>query len=379
MMDISRVSQYYELKPFEVQPHQLLLDPTNPRIILDVETDRQFTQPEIQRPDIQEYILRVINKKAHHIAELIRSIETCGFIDKGDEMIVKRVGRSSLFLVIEGNRRTTAIKHLASKPERLHPAVRQTLRTLHVKEFIYKPNTYFSEEMIIDTLLGTIHVTGRLQWGALERAYYIYRSYRRELGKHIRGEQFSYLPTCAKEIATFFNLSQKAVRKEIIVYRVYEHLKEQGYEVAPHHFTLIDLGITDRKLCESYFELNPTTFRFSNRGLARFDKLCIRNRRAINNPKDFRTFSWIYRDGTELEVSQAESGDRPLDKIWEGISSRKDQRGFISDLQRIKKQLESLHPGEFRGLKSEKDLIAEIAALVIDDLCPLMDNHRKTD
>jgi hypothetical protein len=378
-MDISRVSQYYELKPFDVQPKQLLLDPTNPRIILDVETDRQFTQPEIQRPEIQEYILRVINKKAHHIAELIRSIETCGFLDKGDEMIVKRVGRSSLFLVIEGNRRTTAIKHLAAKPERLHPAVRQTLQTLHVKEFVYKPNGNFSEEMIIDTLLGTIHVTGRLQWGALEKAYYIYRSYRRELSKHAPGQQFAYLSSCAKEIASFFNLSVKAVRKEIIVYRVYEHLKEQGYDVAPHHFTLIDLAVTDRKLGETYFELNPVTFRFSNRGLARFDKLCIRNRRAINNPKDFRTFSLIFRNGTELELSQAESSERPLDKLWDGISTRMDQKGFINDLQRIKKQLESIHPGEFRGLKSEMDLIADIRALVVDDLCPLLKSPRKYD
>jgi hypothetical protein len=378
-MDLSRVSQYYELKPFDVQPQQLLLDPTNPRIILDVETDRQFTQSEIQRPEIQEYILRVINKKSHHIAELIRSIETSGFIDKGDDMIVRRVGRSSLFLVIEGNRRTTAIKHLAAKPERLHPAVRQTLHTLHVKEFIYKPNSYFSEEMIIDTILGTIHVTGRLQWGALEKAYYIYRSYRRELGKLSPGQQFVYLPGCAKEIATFFNLSVKAVRKEIIVYRAYEHLKEQGYDVAPHHFTLIDLAVTDRKLSEAYFELSPVTFRFSNRGLARFDKLCIRNRRAINNPKDFRIFSLIYRNGTDLELSQAESGEKPLDKLWDGISTRMDQKGFISDLQRIKKQLESIHPGEFRGLKSELDLIAEIRALVLDDLCPLMKSPRKRD
>ncbi len=378
-MDISRVSQFYELKPFDVQPQQLLLDPTNPRIILDVETDRQFTQPEIQRPEIQEYILRVINKKAHHIAELIRSIETCGFLDKGDEMIVKRVGKSSLFLVIEGNRRTTAIKHLAAKPERLHPAVRQTLHTLHVKEFIYKPNSSFSEDMIIDTLLGTIHVTGRLQWGALEKAYYIYRSYRRELSKHAPGQQFAYLTSCAREIATFFNLSVKAVRKEIIVYRVYEHLKEQGYDVAPHHFTLIDLAVTDRNLGETYFELNSVTFHFSNRGLARFDKLCIRNRRAINNPKDFRTFSLIYRNGTDLEVSQAESGEKSLDKLWDGISTRMDQKGFINDLQRIKKQLESIHPGEFRGLKSEMDLIAEIRALVLDDLCPLMKSPQKFD
>ena len=39
-MDISSISKHYELRPLTVTPEQLLLDPNNPRIVLDINTDR---------------------------------------------------------------------------------------------------------------------------------------------------------------------------------------------------------------------------------------------------------------------------------------------------------------------------------------------------
>src|SRR5690348_7625331 len=114
-MDISSISKYYGLKPLTVKPRQLLLDPNNPRIVLDVNTDRKFTLSDLPSTEVQDYILSVINKQAHHIADLIRGIRSSGFVDKGDDMIVKRIPNLNKYLVIEGNRRTTAIKHLLKK------------------------------------------------------------------------------------------------------------------------------------------------------------------------------------------------------------------------------------------------------------------------
>ena len=114
--------------------------------------------------------------------------------------------------------------------------------------------------------------------------------------------EFEYDVNCSREVATFFNLSVRGVRKEIIVYRVYEQLKEQGYTVTPEHFSLIDMAVTDKKLCDEYFELSPASFHFSNRGLTRFDKLCVRSKKAINNPKDFRDFAWVFRHGTSTKL-----------------------------------------------------------------------------
>ena len=363
-MDISSISEYYELKPLKVRPSQLLLDPKNPRIVLDVNTKRTFTQSELTSPDVQEYILSVINKQSHHIADLIRGIRASGFIDKGDDMIVKRIPHTDKYLVVEGNRRTTAIKHLLKDDESLKPVVRNTLASLHVKEFLYKPNNQFKEETIINILLGTIHVTGRLPWGALEKAYYIYDNYLRELRKHTRDPNFEYNISCCKEIAAFFNLTPNDVCKEIKIYRVYEQIKDEKYDVMPDHFSLIDMAVKDRALSKEYFELNPTTFQFSRRGLVRFDKLCVRENRPIHNPRDFRIFAKVFRDGTEFEVSQIESGEQNPATILDRIYRRQEHCQFLDQLSKVKEQIEALRPSDFRNLSAEVLMIREIKKLV---------------
>jgi len=375
-MDISSVSSCYVLKPLQVRPDQLLLDPTNPRIVLDVDTNRRFTFRSSPHPMFRNNILSVINKQAHHIAELIRGIRASGFIDKGDDMIVKRIPRSDKWLVIEGNRRTTAIKHLLNDEKSLSPVVRATLVSLHVKEFVYKPSAEFSEEAVIDILLGTIHITGRLPWGALERAYYIHNSYLRELLKHTERLEFEYNTACSKEVATFFNLSVKEVRKQLIVYKVYEQLRQNGYDVAPRHFSLIDMAVTDRNLSQKYFELDPVRFRFSKVGLSRFNKLCIREKKAVNNPKDFRKFSYICKHGTDFDVGQVELNDQALDIILDRINSRLDQREFLNQLEAIQVRLGDLPPSGFRGTKAEIEAIRKLKRMV-DELCDWYRHHPK--
>jgi hypothetical protein len=375
-MDISSISEHYVLNPVTVTPEQLLLDPGNPRIILDITTTRRFTLKELCTSDVQQYVLSVINKQAHHIAELIRGIESSGFIDKGDEMIVKKIPNTDKYLVIEGNRRTTAIKHLLETGHSLKPVVRATLGRLHVKEFVYRPNREFSEEAVIDILLGTIHINGRLPWGALERAYYIYNSYLREVRRHTSNRKFEYVVDCSREVATLFNLPVRAVRKELIVYRVYEQLKELSYEVMPHHFSLIDMAVTDRDLPIYYFELDTSSFRFSSRGATRFDALCIRTNKAINNPKDFRAFATIFKTGTPHELTLVESNSEPIATILERLEDRLEQREFLQNLAKIERQLEALQPAAFRGVNAEVETILRIKTLVDDRLWRLIKGRR---
>ncbi|SRR6266436_8267934 len=373
-MDVSSISRYYRLKPIRVKAKQLVLDPNNPRIVLDVDTNRKFAPRELPRPDVQNYILSVINKQGYHIAELIRGIRASGFIDKGDDMIVKRIVGTDKYLVVEGNRRTTAIKHLLKDSEKLRPAVRDTLLVLRVKEFVYKPNREFAQDAVIDILLGTIHITGRLPWGALERAYYVHNSYLRELRRYTKRSDFQYVVDCSREVAAFFNLSVRAVRKEIMVYRVYEQLKAEGYDVAPHHFTLIDMAISDRRLCDEYFELRPSSFQFSNRGLGRFDRLCLRAKKPINNPKDFRGFALVFRHGKNHDVEILESNDQPISVVLDRLKGRRQEREFLGHLEHIKELIDSLHPAEFRGLKAEVDMIRKIKNLVSKKLWRLATN-----
>ena len=367
-MDISSISRCYNLNPISVLPEQLLVDPKNPRIVLDIDSDQEFTLGELTKQDVQDYILSVINKDAYHIADLIRGIKASGFIDKGDDMIVKRIPQSNKFLVIEGNRRTTAIKHLLNDKQSLRPTVRSTLASLRVKEFIYRPNGEFTEEAVIDILLGTIHITGHLGWGALEKAYYIYNSYLRELQKFTGDSEFEYILECSREVAAFFNLAVRGVRKQLIVYRVYQQLKEEGYDVAPDHFSLIEMAVVDQQLSAEYFELDRDRFHLSHKGLSRFSLLCIRENKPVNNPGEFRRFAKVFKCGTDYEVKLIESNEQSLDSVSARLKRRLEQREFLGQLEDVKAQLDSLEPAAFRGLRAEIALIVKIRHMVEDKL-----------
>lgn len=342
---------------------------------MDVESDRKLTLDVVVKPDVQRYILSVINKNSYHIAELIYGIRTFGFIYAGDDMIVKRVPRrtsgTDTFLVIEGNRRTTAIRHLLDSPGLLSTAVGRTLKSLRVKEFIYVPSDKFTEDAVIDILLGKIHINGRLPWGALERAHYIFKSYLRESESYLSHRSFEYLVACAKDAAAFFGLKVGEVRKNLMVYRVYDQLKGQGFAVKPDHYSLIEMAVSNGGLRKNYFELDGKTFNFSQTGLSRFDSLCIGRDRQIKNPPDFRTFAKVFRE-SRTDVEFIENGSRTLAQVADLLDRRQRRNAFLGQLQEIKTQLDTLEPALFRGERAEVELIKEIRRVVEKKLSRLI-------
>ena len=371
-MDISRISHCYKLVPIEVTPAQLLLDPSNPRIAEDVESDKSFSLKELTTPQVQEYILSVINKEANHIADLIRGIQSSGFITGPSDMIVKAVPHSDKYLVLEGNRRTTALKHLLSRRDSLPAHVLRTFDRIQVKQFIYTPSSEFSEETVVDIILGKIHIDGPLPWGALERAHYIYNCYVRELRPGTqRACRFEYVPACADAVASMFNFKRGDVRRQIEVYRVYQQLKEQRYDVKPDHYTLIDLALSYPRVRDEYFRFEEDAFHFSLTGLERFNKLCIVEEKAINNPRDFRAFRKIVEDGTEYEIACVENNEQSINDIHDRVKSRVNNQAFFKDLEQILHKLKGMLVADYRETKAEAETIEKIKLLVDEKLWPM--------
>lgn len=168
------------------------------------------------------------------------------------------------------------------------------------------------------------------------------------------------------------------MRKEIIVYRVYEQLKEHRYDVLPNHFSLIEMAVSDTKLSVEYFELHPVSFHFSLAGLSRFDKLCIRDKKPINNPKDFRMFATVFKYGTGYEVALVEANEQPLAKVLDRLNGRWEQRDFLTQLEKIEAQLGNLLPAGFNGTKAEIQAIEKIKSLVDDKLCRLAEHASRS-
>lgn len=366
------ISEAYELKDIYVRPDQLLLDPTNPRIVLLTNEEVDGDPKKLANEKIQNYILQIVDKEEFHVAEVTKSIRKDGYIPVGNKMIVERIQGTDKFLVLEGNRRTAAIKHLLQGKHSLAPNVLRSLEKIPVQELHFTEKGNGSREQVKFKILGLIHLTGALSWGAMERAYYIHKSYMNSV-KETDGHNnnFVYSADCSRQVAEFLKISTKRVRKDLAIYRVYDQLRSGKYNVKPDHYSLLDLAVGAREMNVAYFGLSERTLEFTKSGLNHFGTLCLENNSPITNPQEFKAFVKIWSNGTENEVSLVESGEDVF-AILERVERRMNRNQFLDQLRDIRDQLEELIPADFRDTAKEAKVIKEIEELVIERLCNLI-------
>jgi hypothetical protein len=352
----------YELQDLTIKPDKLLLDSTNPRIVLKAEGKIEYTDKQLATQEVQNYILSIVDMDDFHVSDLIRGIGRDGFLDHGNRMIVEKIQGTDKYLVLEGNRRTAAIKNLLNSPEDLQPHVLKSLEDVRVQELILKEVDGYTRDEVVFKLLGMIHLSGALEWGAMERAFYIYKSYLFEFDRIYDGS-FMYDPSCARACVETFNITLAKVRADLAIYRVFEQLQDEGYSVKEDHYSLISLAVKTRQLNSEYFELDGETFEFSDLGLERFSLLCLDDDCAIHNPGDFKDFAGIYRDGTSYEIELVENGEQSLAVVVERLNNRLARGEFKRELEDIESRLETLTLQAATGSAREVQLIKNIRDL----------------
>ena len=183
------IASSYKLTSKTVSTDKLLLDPNNPRLSLGWDTSKKYPPSKVASDDLQKQVYQTVLKGKHRVDKLIQSISTKGFVPGSQPVIVKKV--KDKYLVLEGNRRTTAIRYLLQRQDKVSADILKSIKSIPVEIFEYIPNKKHSEDEVVDVLLGTIHVEGPESWGAMEKAYYIYRTYERELVRQTKAKVFS--------------------------------------------------------------------------------------------------------------------------------------------------------------------------------------------
>ena len=361
-MPVESISRSYTLSAIKVSPLQLLLDPNNPRIKFDLDADRDFKPSEIQDPKVQKYLGDRLNNNCHHVADLVQSISANGFTYGGGKIIVQQVRGTRKYLVLEGNRRTAAIRQVLQQSA-THSAHELGLGELMVDEFKFRPGTGHTEAVAIQHLMA-LHMDGPLPWGALEKAYYAYSAYMNELRVHYRTSIFIYRDDCARQVAARLHSTPAKLRKMLTVYRIFEQLRSGQYAVKPDHNTLIEMVVTNRALSADYFEVNTESFECSQTGLEKFNRICIEENCPVNNPSDFRKFAKVVKFGKPALVTAVVWGENSLDKVLEHIENSKAKNGWRDELDNILNRLSKLAVEQFNGTPAEKSLIRQIKELV---------------
>lgn len=164
------------LKPATIQLADLLLDPNNPRFsevgeALNVVPEARFAELKVQALTYDK-----MKHPSFDVAELRDTIKTIGFLPM-DRVVVRRWdgdGSSEKYVVVEGNRRVTALKWLFE----LHESAKETLSLDRLN------NILAIECLVLDTkqappssaliLPGLRHVSGVKEWGPYQKAKAVY-------------------------------------------------------------------------------------------------------------------------------------------------------------------------------------------------------------
>lgn len=367
-MSISDIGKYYSLTDITVTPDQLYLDPFNPRILMDCNWTIDIDDSNICDDSVQESIINIITKNQHHVTSLIDSILSKGFISQGNSIIAKQYDNEK-YVVIEGNRRTTAIKHIRSK-DSISSDVISTISTLKIKKFDYIENDKYTSEQIIDIILGEIHIDGPVSWGAMEKAHYIYKSYVRELGNIHKTDKFRYESDVAKSICSYFNFKVKDVMKNLMIYRLYDQIRKSGYDIKPEKYSLIEIVINNSDIRQNFFEMNPS-YQFSENGIELFNLLCIDMHCIVKNPSDLQKVVKIYCKKPEL-MDPILDTDMSIDEAYDILNSDLNDNKLCSQLYELVDRIRRLNIGLYQSTDEEVDLIEQTLDLVNNKLAKLL-------
>ena len=124
-----------QMRRITVSPNKLILDPNNPRLIS--RSDDRVKDEDVGDAGIIQRTAEKMTgglKDAFRIEDLERSIERNGW-QPVDSIFVRKHGETDQFIVLEGNRRVTAISNLLNKDE-LDPRIRSEIADIEVMEIL---------------------------------------------------------------------------------------------------------------------------------------------------------------------------------------------------------------------------------------------------
>lgn len=157
----------YQFKETEISIEKLRFWPDNPRVYAEMHSLYGEDTPKLTPSQLQEKIYDKL-KSQNDVRKLREQIENAGLMDP---LIVSKNNRGDTYDVLEGNRRLAACRMILERA-----------KNKGQKDLINRFSNLSCEitpkdlpESHIFALLGTLHVTGKLQWEPFAKASYVKR------------------------------------------------------------------------------------------------------------------------------------------------------------------------------------------------------------
>lgn len=335
------------LAPITLKLDQLLLDANNPRFAELGEVVRPIPEHRFADETVKQATFQRMKAPTFDVAELRDTIKTLGFLPM-DRIVVRRWNvdgdqDEEKFVVVEGNRRVTAILWLLQ----LHDEGKETLS----EEFLSQVSEF--ECLLLDEsvapataqliLPGLRHVSGIKEWGPYQKAKAVFAL--RETG------------LSPQEVAQSFGLSTRAANTAYRCYMGLEQMKadeEFGEYAEPRMYSYFE-EIFKRRNVRDWLGWDDNNASFTNE--AHLEELYswITPDAEGNDPKltkalDIRDLSTILEDDAALGVFRGKDGSLARALAKYDVDHPQDWHPLV---QTALGAVKSLTPDTLRGLDDE--------------------------
>ncbi|MBM4229716.1 MAG: hypothetical protein FJ184_03065 [Gammaproteobacteria bacterium] len=394
-----------KLLELDIDLTDLVLDPNNPRFVQQTKetmfvSDEQAIQDAKQDQILRQFSPQAIDAESEEGAEpdttsiqdLRDSLLRIGYVGI-DKIVVRRIGKTGKFLVLEGNRRVATLKSLrrdyeagtapfqkAAKRSEYERHV-ESYQKLTVLELDTKGLSVADVQRAVSVILGIRHHGSLLSWEPVARAFNIYCEY-----KKLAGGDFTEISlNNTKAVAERLCILPGEVKQALRSYVAYLQLREAfGEDLRNVDFSLIETAVGNKTLRNSYLKVDENTYRLDPASLERLNRICQFGRRdtlpkpggpkkIISDPKEIRRLAQIVlkrvqakgeseRVFVESVLTRIEDESDPY-SVDDGLDdtiahlAALNWRSAIADL--LEEQKEKLNEEDFTGTGNERGHLEE--------------------
>lgn len=360
-----------ELKEIRVGINDLLLDPNNPRF----SKHKEERVPDGKIAAVQERTLETMINGGFDVPQLAENIKKNGYLGF-DRLFVKSF--EDKYIVIEGNRRVSAVKLLIKLSE--NGTSKTEISESILRSFNSLPAIDVSDltEDQIRFLLGRRHFDSVKDWRPLPASYHLFTTYMEYLiGSTEKdaddiAEKYIHDPRITKQIAELYDMKDSDVKALVQTYRLYLQIISEQPSAADQSniFSMISEIVGTPKLRERFgFDIQLATL--SPLGLERCVMMIIQGKNGeepiiqevAKGDRSLRDYIKVLKEGSSedidrIEIERAESSD-----VAAEIKNRKTNRSLKRILGRMAKDLEEIQFGSIRPedvTQADFDVIEEL-------------------
>ena len=363
--EIEMESLIPKLERIKVDLQKLVLDPNNPRLMTG--SDQQ--KDETQAVDLNANTFTTLNNDSHDIQQIIKSIKQNGWTPI-DSIFVKSI-ENGRYLVLEGNRRVTALMTLAKDEDR------NAISNLDVMEVIDEGGEIPMEDKIT-YLLGVRHHGSLKKWSPFARANNIYERYI-ELSDKAE-EEFAYddnFPT--SDIAASLTIGKEDIKSSLKVFRAMQQIGQEPDIKASEP----EAGMKDRYYSviaeaveggvEDYIVTSPYNFLLTEASLERIKKLCKFDKpgrlgAVVNKPQEWRSLRNILKDKDEtkreINLKKVEEENEHPSAVWAQRTAELHTLEWGNWLQQVVTILQQLKVGSNLESDDANSMITKLDLLI---------------